>query len=218
MSETAASPSQGMPLDTRVKLSAMMFLQFMMFAVFWVVFADYLGGTLKLTMGQIGWIMSTMAFGCLISPIIGMIADRHFTSQRVLAVLNLLGAVALGIAAFQKSATGMFVALLFQQLCYMPTWGLTSAIAMTHSSADKFPQIRAFGSFGWVAAAIFSLVGTYVFGVKGFEGTNAPLLCGAATSLVAALLALSLPHTPPPSKGQKSSIVDVLGLRAAPVF
>jgi len=207
-----------MSTSVRVRLSAMMFLQFMLIAVFWVPLAGYLTNTLKFTVGQMTFIMSTMAFGCLLSPIIGMIADRHFASQKVLAVLNLLSAVMLAIAAFQTSATGMFVALLLQQLCYMPTWGLTSSIAMTHSPAEKFPQVRAFGSFGWVAAAIFSLIGAWFFKMANFDATNAPLLCAAGTSLVGALLALGLPHTPPPAKGQKSSIVDVLGLRAAPLM
>ena len=167
------------------------------------------------TVGQVTTVMGTMAFGCMLSPIIGMIADRHFASQKVLAVLNVLGAVFLALAAFQTSPTMMFVFLLIYQLCYMPTWGLTASIAMTHSPSEQFPQVRAFGSFGWVAAAIFSIVATYVLKIDGFDATNMPLLCGAGVSAVAAVLALTLPHTPPPAKGEPASVVDALGLKAA---
>jgi len=204
-----------MPMDVRIKLSAMMFLQFMLFAAFWVPLSGYLSGTLAFTTTQIGLIMGTMAWGCMLSPIIGMIADRHFASQKVLAVLNVLGAVFLALAAFQTNATLMFVFLLLFQLCYMPTWGLTASIAMTHSPAEQFPQVRAFGSFGWVAAAIFSLAGTFVFKFAGFDASSMPLICGAAVSVVAAGLALFLPHTPPPAKGEPASVVDALGLKAA---
>ncbi len=52
--------------------------------------------------------------------------------------------------------------LLLGMLCYMPTWSLTNAIAMANAPSEKFPQIRVFGSIGWVAAAVFSLVAVEV--------------------------------------------------------
>ena len=55
---------------------------------------------------------------------------RHFASQKVLAVLNLLSAVLLVAVSQVKDPTVVIVVLIIQQLCYMPTWGLTSAIAM----------------------------------------------------------------------------------------
>ena len=206
--------SETMSMNMRIKLSAMMFFQFMLFAAFWVPLSGYLSDTLGFTVSKVTLIMGTMAWGCMLSPIIGMIADRHFASQKVLAVLNILGAVFLALAAFQTNPTLMFVLLLMYQLCYMPTWGLTASIAMTHSPSEKFPQIRAFGSFGWVSAAIFSLIAAYLFGVEGFDKSNLPMLCGAGVSVAAALLALTLPQTPPPAKGEPASVVDALGLKA----
>ena len=81
---------------------------------------------------------------------------RHFASEKVLCALNLLAAVLLAAAAQVTSPTMVFVLLLAVMLCYMPTWGLTSSIAMSHSPAEKFPRIRVFGSIGWVAAGVFS--------------------------------------------------------------
>lgn len=204
---------EGMSLSVRIRLSIMMFLQFMLFAVWWQPLAAYLSNELGLTGGQMSPILNTMALGCLIAPIIGMIADRYFASQKVLAVLNLLGAVLLFIAAKQTNPVSIFVVLLLQQLCYMPTWGLTTSIAMANSSTEAFPQIRVFGSIGWVASGVFGFAALKFFG-KSIDGTEIPFYCGAATSLVAALLALTIPNTPPPAKGQKASVIDVLGLRA----
>lgn len=155
-----------------------------------------------------------MAFGCLASPIIGMIADRHFASQKVLATLNIICAVFLFLASMQTSPMILFVLLLIAMLCYMPTWGLTSAIAMSNSPAEKFPQIRVFGSIGWVASGLFSLVALKVLKLEGFDGTKLPMLCGAVCCLVAAAVNFTLPNTPPPAKGQKASVIDALGLRA----
>jgi nucleoside transporter len=97
--------------------------------------------------------------------------------------------------------------------CYMPTWSLTNAIAMANSPSEKFPQIRVFGSIGWVASAVFGFVALKVWNVK-IDGTATPLLCGAGTAIIAAVVNLTLPNTPPPAKGQKASVVDALGLRA----
>jgi len=191
----------------------MMFLQFMLFAVWWQQLAGYCG-TIGIEGNMLALILSTMAFGCMASPIVGMIADRHFASQKVLASLNIICAVFLFLAAGQTNPTSLFVLLLIAMLCYMPSWGLTSAIAMSNSPAEKFPQIRVFGSIGWVASGLFSLVALKIFKVEAFDGTKLPLICGAASCIVAAVINLTLPNTPPPAKGQKASVVDAMGLRA----
>lgn len=202
-----------MTLSTRIKLSAMMFLQFMMFAVFWSQLATYLD---KIGVSGLAksLILSSMAIGCLASPVIGMIADRFFPSQKVLATVNLLGAIFLAIAGMQSNPVMVFACLLAFMLCYMPTWGLTGAIAMSHSPSDKFPQIRVFGSIGWWASGAFSLVAIKMLHAPEFDGTTSPLFCGAAVSVASALLAWFLPNTPPPAKGQPMSVMDALGLRA----
>jgi len=202
-----------MSMSVRIRLSLMMFFQFMLFAVFWSQLAAYLDkiGVAGLSKSLI---LSSMAIGCLASPIIGMIADRFFPSQKVLAVVNLLGAVFLAVAGLQSQPVTVFACLLAFMLCYMPTWGLTGAIAMSHSPADKFPQIRVFGSIGWWASGAFSLVAIKWLKVPAFDGTATPLFCGAAVSVVSALLALTLPNTEPPAKGQPMSVMDALGLRA----
>jgi len=202
-----------MPLNVRIRLSVMMFLQYMMFAVWWVPLAAWLTN-LQIDGNAKAWILSVMPLGCLIAPILCMVADRHFASQKVLMVLNFGCAVLFLLGALQTNATALFVILLLGMLCYMPTWGLTNAIAMANAPSEKFPQIRVFGSIGWVASAVFSLIAVKWLGTKPVDGTAIPLYCGAGTALAAALLNLTLPNTPPPAKGKPASLVDVLGLRA----
>lgn len=221
-------------LNVRIRLSAMMFLQYMMFAVWWVQLFSYLNNAGIQGTWQ-SWILSVMPLGCLIAPVFCMIADRHFASQKVLMVLNFACAVLFFFGARQETPGGLFIILLLATCCYMPTWSLTNAIAMTNAPPEKFPQIRVFGSIGWVASGLFGLVALKgggvlhwllfeKFGIGACEalkdwsvkvdGTAIPLYCGAAVALVAAILNLTLPNTPPPAKGQKASVVDALGLRA----
>ncbi len=201
-----------MPMSVRIRLSIMMFLQYMMFAVWWQPLAAYLAN-MNVEGAYKAIILSSMALGCAVAPIICMIADRHFASQKVLTALNLACAVLFFLAARQDSPPALFGLLLFAMFCYMPTWGLTNAIAMSNAPSERFPQIRVFGSIGWAAAAVFSIVAMKLNEVK-IDGTAIPLYCGAGTALAATLLNLTLPNTPPPAKGQKTSVVDALGLRA----
>jgi len=190
----------------------MMFLQYLMFAVWWVQLGGYLGKAEVSATWQF-WILAVMPLGCLLAPIFCMVADRHFASQKVLTILNFACAVLFLLGARQTNPTALFVILLLAMLCYMPTWSLTNAIAMANFPSDKFPQIRVFGSIGWVASGLFGVVALWLFDST-IDSSLIPLYCGAGTALVAALSNLTLPNTPPPAKGKEASIVDALGLRA----
>jgi MFS family permease len=82
----------------RFKLSLMMFLQYMMYAVWWVPLAAYLTN-LGVGSTEKSLILSSMAIGCIASPVIGMLADRFFSGQKVLFGLNLINAAMLFWAA-----------------------------------------------------------------------------------------------------------------------
>ncbi|MCL1921777.1 MAG: MFS transporter [Kiritimatiellaeota bacterium] len=206
--------SETMTMGTRVKLSAMMFLQFMMFAVWWAALTVYMTNQGDAWTRWVPWIIATQGFGSLAAPLMGMLADRYFNGEKVLAFSNALCAVMLFMAARATSGVEVFVYLLIAMLFYMPTWGLTAAIAMANSPAEQFPQIRVFGTIGWVASVLFGFVAVNVFGTK-IDGTVIPFYCGAGAALVAAGVALLCPATPPKGKGQPFSPVDALGLKAA---
>ncbi len=196
-----------------LSLGNMMFMQYLLIAVWWVPLAAYLAN-LNISGIQKSLILSSMAIGSMASSIIGMIADRHFASEKVLAVSNVLTAILLFLAANIVDPNILLIVIILAMICYMPSWSLTSAISMAHLSSEQFPRIRIFGSIGWVASGLFSLVAVHVFKIKIFDGSSAPFYCGAAVSLLAAFFNLFLPHTPPAAKGQKVSVVDILGLRA----
>jgi nucleoside transporter len=132
----------------------------------------------------------------------------------LLAGLNFLVAVFLFLATKQTDFVGLMITVTLAMLCYMPSWSLTSSIAMSHISSEQFPRIRLLGSIGWVASGVFSLVAVKVFNVQEFDGTVLPLYCGSGAAVIAALFNLTLPNTPPTSnKSEKYSIADTLGLK-----
>ncbi len=105
-----------------------------------------------------------------------------------------------------------FIGLLFlHMLCYMPTLGLTNTIAFRNiqDSEKQFPLIRVWGTIGWIVA------GAILGYLLKMDETPMPLYVTGAACLVFAAFSLMLPNTPPPSKGQKSSIGELLGFEAA---
>jgi nucleoside transporter len=208
-------------LTKHVSLAVMMMMQFLLLAVWWVPLAAYLtnkgvDGVMK------ALVLSSMAIGSMASPIIGAFADRYLSAQKILAVSNLLTALFLLVAGLSDDFLWVFISIFAAMLCYMPTWSLTSAIAMTHAKPELFPRIRMFGTVGWVASGLFSLVAVRFFNanlydgsnIPLFDGSNIPLFCGSGLAVVAALLNLTLPDTPPVKSDGKLSIRKLLGIDA----
>ncbi|VGO20492.1 nucleoside permease [Pontiella sulfatireligans] len=203
MSESNIHPYIG------ARLSAMMFLQFFVWGAWFVTVGNYM---FKAGMGDaIGWAYSVGPVAAILSPfLLGMVADRFFATERVLGTLHILGGVLLFGAAAQPSAFPFIGLLFLHTLCYMPTLGLTNTLVFHNitNQEKQFPLIRVFGTLGWIAA------GTLVSMVLHADETVLPLQIAGGAGVLLGLYCLTLPHTPPPAKGKKVSVRDLLCLDA----
>ncbi len=199
--------------STRVKLMVMMFLQFFVWGAWYGQMSKYMLTTLHASGDQVGSAYAAFSLAMLISPFfVGMIADRYFAAQKVLGVLNLLGAALLYLITQNTSPDNFFLLILGYCLTFAPTLALTNSIAMQQMNVPEkeFPPIRVLGTVSWIV--VTNIVGIYGFGD---QVTIFQLSMVAAIAL--GIFAFFLPNTPPKAT-VSTSFAQIMGLDAFKLF
>jgi nucleoside transporter len=193
----------------KFKLSTFMFLQYFIWSSWYMTLGAYLG-TLNFTGTEIGASYGAFAWGAILSPfIVGLIADRFFASEKIIAVLGIAGGLVMLYIPQLKTFGSVYPTLILYCTLYAPTLALGNSISMTHLADAKkdFPFVKIFSAVGWIAG------GVVLSQLKGEQSALQYYLAGG-TSMVFGLFALTLPHTPPKKKGQNVPLSEVLGLDA----
>jgi nucleoside transporter len=195
----------------KVRLGAMMFIQYIIWGAWYVTLTNYLTSTLGFTGTQAGAVFGTTALASLVAPFfVGLVADRFFATERVMATLYAIGAVLLVMVTRVTTFPAVYTLMLAFCLTYFPTIALTNAITMrqVENPGRDFPLIRVVGTIGWVVI-------NAIVGFMKVEATTTPFLLGAGACVVMCVFSLvALPHTPPPARGQKVTVRGILGLDA----
>ena len=183
------------------RMSVMMFLEYLIWGSWLPLLALYLGGVLGFSGSEIGWIFATQAIACVFGLYFGgQIADRLLSTEKLLAVLHLVGGLAMFALAYQTTFWSFFFVMLVYQLAYMPTMSLTNAVVFHHVSDPQrdFGRIRLWGTIGWIAASwpfVFILAGKT--GAELNAALSSIFTVAGVASIALAGFSLTLPHTPP---------------------
>ena len=216
------------------RLGAMMFLQYALWGAWLPVTARYLSasvaeGGLGFTGSQIGMTLGLAgSIGAVMAPFIaGQIADRYFSTERILAFLVTAGGVVKWITSYQTEYSAWLVLSIIYSVLYMPTLALSNSITFSHidDQENDFPKIRIWGTLGWIVASwVFPMI--WLQTNLNFQWMP-PFIVGAevpnVTSRLADALKFSglisitygafcflLPHTPP-----KKDAIEKLAFKKA---
>lgn len=197
-----AAPPSALP-----RLSVMMFLQFFAWGSWFATLALAMGGN---GLGDfIGRAYESAPLGAIFAPLfLGLVADRLFSSERVMGVLMIVGSILVGAVAViapQGAAKGdlMVWLMIGYMLCYMPTLGLGNTITFTHLRQEEFPKARVWGTIGWIVAGLS-------VGAIGWSASLNIFWLGAVSSLALGIYSFTLPHTPPPAKNKPLDLGSLL--------
>jgi nucleoside transporter len=189
-----------MKFAIRIQLSVMMFLQFFVWGAWYGQMSKYLTNQLHATGDQVGNAYAAFSVAMIAAPFfVGMLADRYFSAQKMLAVLNLLGAGLLFILINTKDPDSFALVMLLYCFTFTPTIALTSSIAMQQMTnpEKEFPAIRVFGTIAWIV--VVNIIGFLAVGDK-----VSIFQFSLAASLALGALAFFLPKTPPTATGPVS--------------
>ena len=220
---TAKAPPMGANLGSR--LSIMMFLQYAVWGAWLPILYPFLLGYRGFTLSETGLCLSAGAVGAIFGPFIaGQLADRSISTEKLLGVSHLIGAVLVYMLG-QVESFGAFAGLsLVYGMVYAPTIALTNSLAFHHMpDRDRdFGFVRLWGTVGWIVAGI--LVGQYLlrYATPTEAGTDVEaaqnagrvwaFTLSAVLGAVMGVFCFTLPHTPPTkNQGQKLAWAEALG-------
>lgn len=217
----------------------MMFLQFFIWGSWYVAGPNFLS-TIGFTANDFAWMYSVGPLAGIISPFfVGMIADRYFATERVLGTMHILGAAAMFAATREmmtESPSPSLINMFFflHMLCYFPTIALTNTLAMKQmlNPEKEFPQIRVFGTIGWIVAGLLlsrlTLEGVFLsrglfvpensLGLSTWDTSRHMFSIATGASLLLGIYSFSLPHTPAVKAEGKRSLGKIIGLDALILF
>src|SRR5258708_5478509 len=185
----------------KTKLSVFMFLQYLIWGSWYVSMGTYLANTLKFSGQEVGAAYGAFAIGSMISPFFtGLIADRYFASEKMLAVLGILGGLVLCMLPSVTGFGSFYPTLILYCALYTPTLALGNSLSMHHLADAKvdFPQVKIWSAVGWIGG------GVAISLLKG-EQSSIQFYFAGGISIIFGLFALALPHTPPKKIGQNVS-------------
>lgn len=204
--------------SVRIRLFVMMFLEFFIWGAWFVTMGTYLlqspgEGGLGATAVEVGIAFATQSIGAIVAPfIVGLIADKFFSAQKILGVLHLAGAVLLWFAAVATEFNTFYTLVLIYMILYMPTLALVNSISMRQMNdpEKEFPFVRVLGTIGWIVAGLIIMFLNW--GENGHLGLTFKM--AAIASAVLGFYSFSLPATLPLKRKVKTSMGELLGLDA----
>ena len=167
---------------------------------------------------QVASVYGTMGIASLFAPgVLGFLADRWVSAQKLLGICHLIGAAALLYASTVKDYNTLWYIMLLNAIAYMPTIALTntvSYIVLEKKGFDIikiFPPIRVWGTIGFIAAM-------WSVDLAGWTASPMQLYVSAGSGIFLGLYAFTIPDCPPIKTTEKKSLVSSLGLDAFILF
>ena len=204
-------------MNIRQRLTVLSFLQFFIWGSWLISIFGYLRG-IGFSPIDAGSIFTTFGIASLFMPaILGILADRYINAEKLFGIVHILGAGCLIAASFIKDPGIMFLVMLLNSMCYMPTIALSNSISyrllvQNGMNVQKaFPPIRVWGTIGFIAAL-------WTVDLLGLGSSPMQFYLAASAAVLLGLFSFTLPACLPERVNQSQSLASTLGLDAFVLF
>ena len=140
-------------MSIKARLNSMMFMEYAVKGIWILQASAFL--TIAVAEGGLGFsekekgliVAFPLAIGAILSPFIGQLCDRKFSTEKCLGVLLFCTGILKVITAQQTSFVAWLCLGTGFAILYSPTVSLTNSLAMRHLSNPKveFPRTRVWG-------------------------------------------------------------------------
>ncbi|MCH5239530.1 MAG: MFS transporter [Muribaculaceae bacterium] len=212
----------------RTRLAAMSFLEFAVWGSYLISLGNFLSG-IGLAK-DIYWFYTVQGIVSILMPaLVGIVADKWVQAQKMLSLCHLIAGLSMGAAGWYCLSHGenvefgpLFVLYTVSVAFYMPTIGLSNAVAYSALSKagldtiKAFPPIRVLGTVGFIVAELMVNF-IHIEGVS-MQYTCYQLFLSGAFSLVMVGYALTMPACPVNKSKTAGGLAEALGIKAFSLF
>ncbi len=233
------------PGSPRLRLVAMMFLEFFIWGAWLPLIFGYLPH-LGFSAWQQSWVLNAFALASFTGMFFSnQFADRNFSAEKFMAASHLIGGAAILALAWTHGFWPFFLLMLVHCLFYVPTISIANSITFANlkDGQKEFGLVRLGGTLGWIAASwpfvfilldwanvprfgsmpIYQWIGAALAhpaqGSTFLDGTRYTFMAAGIASFMLAAYSLTLPHTPPrpaAAGGEKLAWLEAMTLLKHP--
>lgn len=205
-------------MNIKQRLILMNFLEFFVWGAWLISLGAYLFNNLGFRGEQVGAIYGTMGIASLFMPaLLGIVADRWVNAERVLGLCHIVGAGLLLWASTVTDYDTLYLIMLFNAMCFMPTIALNNTVSYIileergYNIVKDFPPIRVWGTVGFICAM-------WMVDIAGWTKSPLQLYISAGAGILLGLYAFTMPACPPAKVSQRKNLISALGLDAFVLF
>ena len=213
----------------RIRLILMNFLQWAVWGAYLTSMGNYLANIGLAE--RIGIFYSMQGIVSIFMPaIIGIIADKYVSAQRLLGFCHLIAGASMIAAGYYGMVSGadtrfgiLFPLYAVSVAFYMPTIALSNSVAFKilvkngYDTVRDFPPIRVFGTVGFICCMFLVNLLKDGNGVQ-FQNTYNQFFVSGTAGLLLFLYCFTLPDCPANRNAKFQGLAEALGVKAFRLF
>ncbi len=210
-------------MGIKLQLTVMNFLQFFVWGAWLISLGGYMGQFFGPLEGSsiglsIGRTYGSMGWASLFMPaLLGIIADKYFSAQKVLGISHVIAGIAIFFATKASNSTEMYWIIFATSCFYMPTIALNNSVSYAvlnkfdFDVQKTFTPIRVWGTIGFILAM-------WTTDLTDWKSNTNQFVFASIAMIITGLFCFTLPDVPAENKNSNQSLMGKFGLDSFVLF